>query len=141
MNWGTKITIGMLSFMTFIVVLGILMIRSDSDSLVESNYYEKGLTYDNEYTAKTQVGKDQASPILHIDATTLSITFKTPAKGRVRLTRNDSKTSDTTVQFITKTGKLNLNIAILTKGQWHLITSWQNPEGINYLKDEEVYLP
>jgi len=141
MNWGTKITIGMLSFMTFIVVLGILMIRSDSDSLVESNYYEKGLTYDNEYTAKTQVGKDQASPILHIDATTLSINFKTPAKGRVRLTRNDSKASDTTVQFITKTGKLNLNIAKLTKGQWHLITSWQNPEGINYLKDEEVYLP
>ena len=127
--------------MTFIVVLGILMIRSDSDSLVESNYYEKGLTYDNEYAAKTQVGKDQASPKVNITAANISIIFKTSAKGKVKLTRNDSKSSDTTVKFISKSGKLNLNISKLAKGRWHMITSWENQEGIKYLKDEEVYLP
>jgi hypothetical protein len=126
MNWGTKLIIGMLLFMSFIVVLGVLMIRSDSDALVETNYYEKGLNYDDEYAAKTQVGKDQASP-------EISIT--------VKLTRNDSKSSDTTVKFITKSGKLTLNISRLAKGRWHMITAWENPEGIKYLKDEEVYLP
>ena len=141
MNWGTKLIIGMLSFMTFIVVLGVLMIRSDSDALVETNYYEKGLNYDEEYAAKTQVGKDQAQPDVNITEATISIVFKTSAKGKVKLTRNDSKSSDTTVQFITKTGNLNLNISKLAKGRWHMITSWENPEGTKYLKDEEVYLP
>jgi hypothetical protein len=141
MNWGTKLIIGMLLFMSFIVVLGVLMIRSDSDALVETNYYEKGLNYDDEYAAKTQVGKDQASPEVSITATNISIIFKTSAKGKVKLTRNDSKSSDTTVNFITKTGLLDLNISKLAKGRWHLITAWENAEGIKYLKDEEVYLP
>lgn len=141
MNWGTKLIIGMLLFMSFIVVLGVLMIRSDSDALVETNYYEKGLNYDDEYAAKTQVGKDQASPEITITAADISIIFKTSAKGKVKLTRNDSKSSDTTVKFITKSGKLNLNISRLAKGRWHMITAWENPEGIKYLKDEEVYLP
>lgn len=131
----------MLLFMAFIVVLGILMIRSDSDALVETNYYEKGLNYDDEYAAKTQVGKDQASPDVNIDATSISIIFKTAVKGQVKLTRNDSKSADTTVRFLTKTGKLNLNISKLAKGRWHMITSWENLEGIKYLKDEEIYLP
>jgi hypothetical protein len=141
MNWGTKLIIGMLLFMSFIVVLGVLMIRSDSDALVETNYYEKGLNYDDEYAAKTQVGKDQASPEITITAADISIIFKTSAKGKVKLTRNDSKSSDTTVKFITKSGKLNLNISRLAKGRWHMIIAWENPEGIKYLKDEEVYLP
>jgi hypothetical protein len=141
MNWGTKIIIGMLSFMTFIVVLAVLMFRSDSDALVETNYYEKGLNYDEEYAAKTQVGKDQASPEVTINSRGISIIFKTSAKGQLKLTRNDSKSSDTTVRFITKTGKLNLDISKLAKGRWHMITSWENPEGIKYLKDEEVQLP
>jgi hypothetical protein len=141
MNWGTKLIIGMLSFMAFIVVLGVLMIRSNSDALVESNYYEKGLNYDEEYAAKTQVGKDQASPEVSINAASINIVFKTAAKGKVKLTRNDSQSSDTTVKFITKTGRLNLNISRLARGRWHLITSWENPEGIAYLKDEEIHLP
>lgn len=48
MNWGTKLVIGMLTFMSFIVVLGILMFRSTPDPLVDEDYYEKGLNYDLE---------------------------------------------------------------------------------------------
>jgi hypothetical protein len=141
MNWGTKLIIGMLSFMTFIVVLGILMLKSDSDTLVESDYYEKGLNYDEEYAAKTQVGKDQASPQIRITPENISIVFQTAAKGMVKLSRNDSKASDTTIRFITNTGMLILNSGKLTEGQWHMITSWENQEGTKYLKDEEVFLP
>jgi hypothetical protein len=83
MNWGTKLIIGMLLFMSFIVVLGVLMVRSDNDALVETNYYEKGLNYDQEYAAKTQVGKDQASPVTSITAAQISIQFKTSAKGKL----------------------------------------------------------
>jgi hypothetical protein len=141
MNWGTKLIIGMLLFMSFIVVLGVLMVRSDNDALVETNYYEKGLNYDQEYAAKTQVGKDQASPVTSITAAQISIQFKTSAKGKIMLTRNDSKSADTTISFTTNTGIVNFNIIKMAKGRWHMIASWENPEGTKYLKDEEVYLP
>ena len=52
MNWGTKLVIGMLSFMSFIVVLGVLMIGSTPDPLVDEDYYEKGLNYDQEMKLK-----------------------------------------------------------------------------------------
>jgi len=141
MNWGTKIIIGMLTFMTFIVVLGVLMFRSHEDALVETNYYEKGLNYDEEYAAKTQVGKDQASPELTISKGNINILFKTTAKGKIRLTRTDSKVLDTTIQFYTLTRKLTIKTIRLPKGRWHLINSWENAEGTKYLRDEEVDLP
>lgn len=58
MNWGTKIIIGMVSFMAFIIVLGILMIRSNPDPLVDEDYYEKGLNYDQEIKRMEKVKQD-----------------------------------------------------------------------------------
>ncbi|RZM29342.1 MAG: hypothetical protein EOO88_05320 [Pedobacter sp.] len=58
MNWGTKIIIGMAVFMAFILVLGIFMIRSNPDPLVDEDYYEKGLNYDQELKRMEEIKKD-----------------------------------------------------------------------------------
>ncbi|WP_256004617.1 MULTISPECIES: FixH family protein [Pedobacter] len=52
MNWGSKIIIGMALFMSFIILLGIMMVRSTPDPLVDEDYYEKGLNYDQELRVK-----------------------------------------------------------------------------------------
>jgi len=58
MNWGTKLVIGMLSFMSFIVVLAVLMFNSNADPLVDEDYYEKGLNYDREMKRMEKAKKD-----------------------------------------------------------------------------------
>jgi hypothetical protein len=58
MNWGTKLIIGMLSFMSFIIVLAVLMITSKPDPLVDEDYYEKGLNYDSEVQRMERMKKD-----------------------------------------------------------------------------------
>ena len=44
MNWGKGITLTMIAFIAFIVVL-VTMTMRDNDSLVEEDYYEKGLNH------------------------------------------------------------------------------------------------
>lgn len=61
MNWGTKLIIGMASFMAFIIVLGTLMITSKSDPLVDEDYYEKGLNYDTEIKRLEKVKQDSVA--------------------------------------------------------------------------------
>lgn len=61
MNWGTKIVIGMASFMAFIIVLATLMIRSNPDPLVDEDYYEKGLNYDQEIKRMEKVKQDSVA--------------------------------------------------------------------------------
>ena len=43
-NWGTKLVFFALLFMTFIVVLVVRIMRTDMP-MVEDDYYEKGLNY------------------------------------------------------------------------------------------------
>ena len=46
MNWGIKIILALALFMVLIVSFGVYMVRSDADSLVAEDYYERGLNYD-----------------------------------------------------------------------------------------------
>jgi hypothetical protein len=43
-NWGTKLVLWMVAFMTLIIVFAVLMINEDV-SLVETDYYPKGQTH------------------------------------------------------------------------------------------------
>jgi len=76
MNWGTKLTVGMILFMGFIVTLVILMIKPHkTDSLIDNNYYEKGQTFDLDYNASRDAIEDQMVPVIHTDSSGVSIVF------------------------------------------------------------------
>jgi hypothetical protein len=142
MNWGTKIVIGMGTFMVFIVVLGILMWRSETDALVETDYYEKGLKYNGDYALKEQVIKDHATPQIRISPEALNIKFKTPARGKLILLRTSNKQMDRNMRFATDSlRELNLSTTELSKGQWRVILRWTNTAGSTYLNEREVILP
>lgn len=141
MNWGTKIIIGMGTFMSFIVVLGVLMWRSETDALVENDYYEKGLEYNSAYALKEQVIKDHAAPEIKLSEGSLTIKFKTQASGSLTLMRTSDKHLDKHLRFETDSlRELNLATAQLIKGQWRLILKWSNSAGTVYLDEREVML-
>lgn len=138
MNWGTKLMIGMALFMTFIIVLAVLMFNSKTDALVDTDYYEKGLNYDQEYNKREQVNKDHALPIVKITGDTLSITFKEAAIGNIRMMHNSDKKLDK--RFILTTDhqhKFIIPIGASKKGRWKLIMNWISNEK-TYLNEQEV---
>lgn len=138
MNWGTKLVIGMGTFMAFIVTLGFLMFSSKTDALIENDYYQKGLQYDSTYLKKEQVKTDAATPEIAINQDLLTITFKAPATGNLILIRNSDKKMDRSVKI--NTGNLhmvNIPLTAFAKGQWRIQLSWTS-NGKSYLFEDEI---
>lgn len=139
MNWGTKIIIGMLSFMLFIVTLGILMFRSETDALVEDDYYEKGLKYDEAFKKKGNVLADHANPVIQVSENSIAITFKARANGRITLMRSADQRMDRSLSF--NTDALNrVMLPLPAKGQWKLIIKWSSAAKA-YLYEQEIIMP
>lgn len=142
MNWGTKIIIGMISFMSFILILAVLMFRSDTDALVEKDYYEKGLEYDETYRLKAQVLLDSAGPEVSIGKKSILIAFQTAAEGTIKLVRTADQRQDRVLKFKTaETNKIEIPLISLPRGQWKLVLNWKSGNGKSYLNEQEVILP
>jgi hypothetical protein len=144
MNWGTKIIIGMLLFMSLILVLAVLMFRSYTDALVEKDYYEKGLKYDETYRLKAQVLLDSAGPEISVGKKSILIAFQTAAEGTIKLVRTADQRKDRMLNFKTAEGEGNrveIPLTSLPRGQWKLILNWRNGEGKYYLNEQEVIIP
>ncbi len=140
MNWGTKLIIGMLSFMTFIIVLAVLMIRSESDDLVESDYYEKGINYNVDYNKKENVINDKAAPKVSIVNNAIVLTFSHHAEGKVKLIRTADKRMDQTLVLSTDSAnQFQLPMAGKASGLWKLQLDWES-NGKPYLYEKEVIL-
>lgn len=137
MNWGTKLIIGMALFMSFIITLAVLMIRSDSDDLVDVNYYEKGIEYDKDYERKSQLIKDNAEPEISVNDN-LKIVFKGPAKGNIRFIHPSDKTMDSTMNFNSgTTNQTELPLKNFRKGHWNISLEWES-NGKAYLYNKNI---
>lgn len=139
MNWGTKLVIGMGLFMAFIITLVVFMMRSDSDDLVDKDYYQKGIEYDKEYARKNQVQQDNAEPEIYV-GDSLKIVFKKPATGSVRFLHPSDKKNDRTLNM--ETSKNNVFVLPLnetSKGHWKLILEWKS-KGKDYLFEKNILI-
>lgn len=140
MNWGTKLIIGMTLFMTFIVALGILMFRSNTDALVDNDYYEKGIHYNDEYDSKERVKTDLAKPLLEINGDELRLTFTSSAIGNLKLMRLDDKKLDRNIKFESNEDhQVSIPTGLLTRGRWNLIVHWTSG-GRDYIYEQEIHL-
>ncbi|SDL03946.1 hypothetical protein SAMN04487898_11490 [Pedobacter sp. ok626] len=141
MNWGTKLVIGMLCFMSFIIVLAVLMINSKTDALVDTDYYQKGLDYDKDYSRKEQVKSDNAAPSINITRDYIVLLFKNKAKGDIKLVRNADQKMDKKMSIQTDSAnEVKIPLKGIEKGQWRLIISWMSTEKA-YLNEQEVIIP
>ncbi len=141
MNWGTRIIIGMSSFMVFILGLGWFMVTSGQDGLVENDYYEKGLQYDEDYRLKQQVIKDNATPEISVVQGLLSIQFRSASRGAVQLICLADKAMDRRLNFSTNSdNSVEMDADSLQKGAWRLKVKWES-NGKHYLSEKEIVLP
>lgn len=141
MNWGTKLVLGMGTFMSFIIVLAVMMFTSKTDALVEQDYYEKGIQYDDTFNKKEQVRKDQATPQIKIDPNQLQLSFIMPAKGIISMIRNSDKKQDQKIPFQTDSASsVSVPLKTFKKGTWKLIVEW-NSQGLSYLYEQEIRVP
>lgn len=139
MNWGTKIVLGMIAFMLFIIGMVVYMFSvHDNDALVEEDYYEKGINYDEEYTAKKNTLDDNAVPIIQVRPNEISIQLTEAAEYELLMMRPSSAKKDVTSKGKT-IGRENLILVETThldRGLWSINLSWKvNGKAYKYKKD------
>lgn len=127
MNWGTKIVIGMGSFMLFIVGMVFYMLSmKDRDTLVEDDYYEQGIRYDETYNAEQNVFQDRVEPKVTVSDQQIIVQLKTEADFELKLMRPSSSKQD--LSYNTKTIEPNHLILIdthkMAKGLWIMTLKW-----------------
>lgn len=140
MNWGAKLVLGMAVFMSFIIGMVVYMFKNHSnDALVEDDYYEKGISYDKEYDAKSNTLNDGATPKIKQSQSQLIIQLKDAADYQLTLMRPSAKEKD--VKSSGKTiGDENLIIieaGSLDKGFWSLKLEWRS-NGRDYLFTKDI---
>ena len=129
MNWGTKIIIGMGSFMLFIIGMVFYMFSlKDKDTLVEDDYYEKGINYDQTYNAEQNVIKEQLSPEIRVSQKQIIIQLKSKVDFELRLMRPSSAAEDIKWKgsTIEPDHLILINRGNMRKGLWVLTLQWKD---------------
>lgn len=138
MNWGTKIVLGMASFMIFIVALVLIMFNSRKDALVDTDYYEKGINYNTEYNLKEQTSSDHAKPSLSLSRDSILLGFTKQATGEVKMMYTADKSMDKVLSFKSDShNQVVIPAANLRAGSWRLIMKWTSHQ-VNYLYEQEI---
>lgn len=136
MNWGMKIVLSLAAFMLFIVAAGVYMVNQDTDTLVEEDYYERSLKYDQVYNRKQNVLDDQATPIIQFNSDTLIIIFmQENNRGTLRFQRNSDGSLDKKMPFYTENNIFKLPTTFFQKGNWNIEISWDT-SGKEYVANQ-----
>lgn len=142
MNWGTKLALGMATFITFIMcMVGYMFYVHGRDDLIEENYYEKGINYDTEYNAEENVLKDDAKPQITVTKNQIVIKVKENATYKLVLMRPSNSAEDLRLKGNT-TGDSNLILVDkkkMAKGLWFLNLQWRS-ENKDYLYKNTITL-
>src|SRR5690606_31660473 len=138
MNWGVKIFITLLTFIIAAVSTGVYMVSQDHDSLVDDDYYEKGLSYDTEYEDKSNVQQLSMKPEFIVEGHVLKIQFKQASnKGRIKLQRTADSSQDQLVDFNISNSEYTLPLDRFQEGEWKLFLQWES-RGISFLVEENM---
>ena len=142
MNWGKKLVTGLALFMIFMVTLGTIMImRSGEDALIESDYYEKGQRYNEQYQAKQNALNDMTVPVLLTDQNGVTITFPLPVKYRLTCKRLSDQDMDKIFEGSTEAEQIiELLKGDLPAGPWMLKIEY-SANNKDYLFEGEIMMP
>jgi hypothetical protein len=139
MNWGKGIIGGMILFMLFIIVMCVYMFSIPEDEY-DKKYYEKGLSYDQDYNRAKQVITDKAQPTIEADSCCIEVTFPQTILGQVKLTRPSSNMVDSIIAIDNKNGQpVQILTTNMPKGKYQLRFEWTSNNKA-YLYQKEVFL-
>lgn len=142
MNWGTKIVLGMIAFMLFIIGMVVYMFKIDgNDALVEKDYYEKGINYDTEYDAQKNVIDDNVAPDIRVEEHQITVKLKEEANYNIWLMRPSEAKKDVRLEGKTEGADHLISVPRnnLDKGLWSLRIEWQT-NGKKYLYKKDLMI-
>src|SRR5690554_3847479 len=100
MNWGTKIFLTLGVFMVGMVLVGVYMVTKNTDSLEYTDYYERGINFDDVFERRQNLQTHNATPGFEIKGDTLSVRFTQRGNsGDVYFKRASDASKDTQVPF------------------------------------------
>ncbi|TCC90175.1 hypothetical protein EZ428_12890 [Pedobacter frigiditerrae] len=129
MNWGTKIVLGMVAFMLFIVAMVVYMFSvHGNDALVDEDYYEKGINYNQEYNATKNMVIDHAEPKITLKDGQLIIDLKDSATYELKLMRPSTVKDDIKDKGFTVSDDhlILVNTKNMHIGLWFLELKWKS---------------
>ena len=141
MNWGTKLTIGMVLFMGFIIILVTLMIKPhNADSLIDNDYYEKGQTYDTDYNARRDAKNDNMLPAVKAGKNGLSISFPKPVSYEISLRHLADSHFDRAYKSDSTKATVIIPSTDLPSGSWLVRIEYKLGQR-DYLYQNKILLP
>lgn len=139
MNWGKGMAIVMILFIIFIVGMSCYMFNMPADDY-DHQYYEKGLNYNKDYVKEKQVVTDKAQPIIKQVNGEISVEFKQPAIGIIKLITPLGKSNDVTFPLNTGSGiYANVPLIKLSTGRWAIRIDWHSGNK-SYLFQQDLYI-
>ena len=144
-NWGTGITIAIISFISFILYF-VIKVQSDSkydNELVVEEYYKQELTFENKML-KIQNAHDLKDKIT-FEKTSKGIIVKFPTsldtskiQGKVSLYRPSNQKLDSEITISLSDSQLLIPKSSLVGGRWDISIDWQY-DGTAYLTQETIF--
>ncbi len=128
-NWGTKLVFFALLFMTFIIVLVVRIMRTDVP-MVEENYYEKGLNYQDEINNSTHTDTMVQFNVFKDDSgnqnlVILNVSSSDIPNGKLTFYRPSNDKEDTEAEIsIPSKKEFQFPLYTLNPGKWTLKFTW-----------------
>lgn len=120
---------------------GIYMVSQDHDTLIEDNYYEKGINYDSTYNQKTNVQELKAEPEISAKDNYLEIVFtENRNKGILTLQRTSDSSLDQQIPFSTEDKVLKISTDKLSSGEWKIRINWDH-NNTPFLFEKDIFIP
>ncbi len=143
-NWGTGIVIGMIAFITFIMVMVVTMLTNkeyDHD-LVTENYYAKDLVYQKEIDAEKKA--HTLTSLIKVEKKPEGLWIQFPqelvekkVRGSIQMYRPSNEKLDFQIPFNVENSKMLIPDEKLVGGNWKIIIDWEM-EGEKYLFKESI---
>ncbi len=144
LNWGHKLAISMTVFIGFIVTLGIIM-STNNDSIEETNYYEKGLHYDNQIEREKNTKSLVEKPKIYFDNQSVALVITKPSNLKITATemllyKPNAKSSDVLVDVggLVENEEVKIEMVNLAKGKWIAKFNWSDEERNFYMEQEFI---
>lgn len=131
--------IGMGLFMAFIIAMSVKMFMiAGEDDLIEKNYYEKGLAYDQDYNLQQDAINDSVVPVFKADEKRLIIRFTSAASYKLICKRpSDSKLDRIFTGYADENDPLILPGDAFKAGPWKFHLEFTS-NGKPYLVEREI---
>ncbi len=142
-NWGTGIVIAIIAFMTFILVMVIMMSTNDkyNHDLVTPDYYQKELAYQDEIDAEKNANNLSSRVIAKHTSKGVLLQFPEELKnkkitGTVFLYRPSNKKLDFSLPLVLSNAQMLIPENRLLDGRWNIIVSWKQNDKHYLFKDK-----